>query len=253
MFLLEKYVEWGIPRAKLRYEENGRRLFPVAPDEEGDRPRNRLGFFGQLSTFKGVNVLLEAMKLLQGDDETAESAAMPGGSAARGKARIVPARTSLPNDAHLWIHGANLEIQPQAFRDEFAHLYAEMREHITLAGRYEHAELPALMQSVDWVVVPSIWWENAPLVIQEAFHHKRPVICSDIGGMAEKVSDGVDGLHFRARNPVALAEVIRRSVTTPGLWELLRRGIPDIHRMEDHVEALEQMYESIVRAKRAGR
>ena len=46
------------------------------------------------------------------------------------------------------------------------------------------------MASVDWVVVPSIWWENSPLVIQEAFGYGRPVICSDIGGMAEKVTDG---------------------------------------------------------------
>ena len=53
------------------------------------------------------------------------------------------------------------------------------------------------MAEIDWVVVPSIWWENSPLVIQEAFLHGRPVICSDIGGMAEKVRHGVDGLHFR--------------------------------------------------------
>ena len=35
--------------------------------------------------------------------------------------------------------------------------------------------------------------------------HGRPVICSDIGGMAEKVTDGVDGLHFRGGDPEDLA------------------------------------------------
>ena len=34
-------------------------------------------------------------------------------------------------------------------------------------------------------------------MIQEAFQQRRPVICSDIGGMAEAVTDGHDGLHFR--------------------------------------------------------
>jgi hypothetical protein len=72
------------------------------------------------------------------------------------------------------------------------------------------------MGDVDWVVVPSVWWENSPLVIQEAFQRGRPVICSDIGGMAEKVADGVDGLHFRAGDPEALAATIARAATDPG-------------------------------------
>ena len=57
------------------------------------------------------------------------------------------------------------------------------------------------MARIDWVVVPSIWWETGPLVVMEAFQYGRPVICSDIGGMSEKVTDGVNGLHFRRRDP----------------------------------------------------
>ena len=52
----------------------------------------------------------------------------------------------------------------------------------------------------NYVVVPSIWWENSPVVIQEAYAARRPVICSGIGGMAEKVIDGVTGLHVLARS-----------------------------------------------------
>jgi glycosyltransferase involved in cell wall biosynthesis len=64
------------------------------------------------------------------------------------------------------------------------------------------------MRSVDAVIVPSIWWENSPLVIQEALSSLRPIICSDIGGMAEKVRDGIDGFHFRAGDPRSLAELL---------------------------------------------
>ena len=46
------------------------------------------------------------------------------------------------------------------------------------------------MADADWVIVPSIWFENAPLVIQEAFHHKRPVISSGIGGMESAIKLG---------------------------------------------------------------
>jgi glycosyltransferase involved in cell wall biosynthesis len=70
--------------------------------------------------------------------------------------------------------------------------------------------------------MPSTWWENAPVVIQEAFHHGRPVIASDIGGMAEKVRDRVDGLHFRAGVAESLAECLERALRDPDLWERLR-------------------------------
>jgi glycosyltransferase involved in cell wall biosynthesis len=88
--------------------------------------------------------------------------------------------------------------------------------------------------------------------VVEAFEHRRPVICSDIGGMAEKVTDGVNGLHFRRRDPGHLAEVMMRAVQSPDLWAELQRGIPpDPPRtMEDHVHALSVLYEQVL-AERA--
>ena len=65
------------------------------------------------------------------------------------------------------------------------------------------------------------------------------MICSDIGGMSEKVTDGVNGLHFRRRDPEDLAEVMQRAAETPGLWDELRAGIPPepAALMDDHVAA----------------
>ena len=66
----------------------------------------------------------------------------------------------------------------------------------------------AVVHIIDAVLVPSIWWENSPVVIQEARRNRRPVICSDIGGMAEKVRDGIDGLHFPVGDAAALADLL---------------------------------------------
>ena len=44
------------------------------------------------------------------------------------------------------------------------------------AGAYLPAEILGLMRQVDWVVVPSIWWENAPTVIEEALIAGRPIL-----------------------------------------------------------------------------
>jgi glycosyltransferase involved in cell wall biosynthesis len=97
--------------------------------------------------------------------------------------------------------------QPEAFRKDFEALLAEAPANFIFRGPYENWRVRSLMRGVDAVVVPSIWWENSPLVIQEALASRRPIICSDIGGMAEKVRDGIDGFHFRAGDPRSLAEL----------------------------------------------
>ena len=232
-FLMQRYLDWGIPAAKIEFEDYGRSDFPAVAAAENGRPRNRIAFFGQLTFFKGVLVLLRAMQLLDQD------AKMSRRNPAHGTA-------SRADCIHLSIHGANLELQTGSFQTEFRTLLETAKQNVTFAGRYEPREIGRLMADADWVVIPSIWWENAPLVIQEAFIHKRPVICSDIGGMAEKVTDEVNGLHFRAGDPQSLASTIRRAATTPGLWERLCEGIPDIYRIEDSVTKLTGIYDALL-------
>jgi glycosyltransferase involved in cell wall biosynthesis len=82
--------------------------------------------------------------------------------------------------------------------------------NVGVHGPYDESRVDMLMRSVDAVIVPSVWWENSPLVIQEAFRNGRPVICSDIGGMAEKVRDGIDGFHFHAGSVVDLTLLLKR-------------------------------------------
>jgi glycosyltransferase involved in cell wall biosynthesis len=223
MFLRDRYVDWGIPAEKIVDEDYGRFGLSTPTPVVPRKTRNRLGFFGQFSYYKGVNVVLKAMKRLHEEGVA----------------------------AHVSLHGANLEIQPQEFQDEFGELLEASGDSVEYAGRYNHDQLPALMESVDWIIVPSIWWENSPLVIQEAFIHQRPVICSDIGGMAEKVTDGVDGLHFRAGDPESLANVIKEAVTTRRLWDTLRAGIKPIYAMDDHIPKLLAMYDDLI-ADKAG-
>jgi glycosyltransferase involved in cell wall biosynthesis len=74
-------------------------------------------------------------------------------------------------------------------------------------GGYRGEDVIDLMSACDWIVVPSIWWENSPVVIQEARLAARPLIVSNIGGMAEKVDTRIDHL-FPARSPGALADLI---------------------------------------------
>jgi len=60
----------------------------------------------------------------------------------------------------------------------------------------------------------------------------------------------VNGLHFRARDPFSLAETIRQATTTPGLWERLRAGIPEVYKMEEHVAVLGGIYQTLLDQKK---
>jgi glycogen synthase len=102
------------------------------------------------------------------------------------------------------------------------------------------------MAAVAWVIVPSTWWENAPLIILEAFRHRRPVICSDIGGMAEMVEDGVSGLHFRAGDAADLARTMRRAASERGLFETLQRGMPEVPQLNQSAAWHAGLYDEVL-------
>lgn len=243
-YLIDRFVDWGIPRERITFEENGRTM--LAPVADTERPhRDRFAFFGQVSAYKGVDILLEAIRLL------AERRHVGPRSSLLPLLRETNGHDHADARPHLSVYGANLELQSSEHQGRIKSLVEVTKDDVTWIGRYEPSELPALMAGIDWVVVPSIWWENSPLVIQEAFFYGRPIITSDIGGMAEKVQNGVDGLHFRARDPRDLAEVLRRAATTPGLWAQLRAGIIPVHTMDAHVARLTELYDELMDAKRA--
>jgi GT2 family glycosyltransferase/glycosyltransferase involved in cell wall biosynthesis len=109
-------------------------------------------------------------------------------------------------------------------------------------GPVPHERMPAALNDVDVLVVPSLWIENAPFIIREAFAAGAPVIASNLGGMAEMVSDGVDGLLFPPGDVDALAACLRRLIDDRGLLDRLRAGIVRPNSIETEAGALRAMY-----------
>jgi glycosyltransferase involved in cell wall biosynthesis len=123
----------------------------------------------------------------------------------------------------LTIHGARLELNGPDYIALFRRLLAKTAARVHFAGPYARRGLYRLMAAVDWVVVPSIWWENSPLVIEEALAHRRPVLCSDIGGMAEWVRPGKDGFHFPVGDAIELARLLAWLADDDAVWEGLQK------------------------------
>jgi glycosyltransferase involved in cell wall biosynthesis len=205
-FMIEHYVDWGIPRDKITHVTNGQRSYAA---QTGHRnlpgPKNRFGFFGQLHDDKGVHILLRAVTLLRGAGFVDFKVELNGGG----------------------IQGASPGIRQEIESFLAAEALLPVAEQIVvLNGAYHVDQLHRRMSRIDWSVVPSTWWEIFGLVISEAWMFGKPVICSNAGGMSERVSHEVDGLLFDMANPQSLAAAIRQACTEAGLWQRLHDALP---------------------------
>lgn len=203
-FMIEHYVRWGIPREKIHHVTNGQRVYgKKQPGLPG--PKTRFGFFGQFVDSKGVHILLRAVQQLRAEGFTEFS---------------------------VDLNGDNLRYASEPVRQEIEAFLAEeaalpIEEQIVhLNGPYHVDDLAGRMARVDWCIVPSTWWEIFGLVISEAWMFGKPVLCSDVGGPAERVEDEVAGLHFSVGDHRALARTIQRAATEEGLWDRLAAGLP---------------------------
>jgi len=203
-FMISHYAAWGLDETKFVHVTNGQlgRLRVAAAPVPVQR--NRFGFFGQLVDVKGLHVLLEAVTLLRAQGFT---------------------------DFIVEINGDNIQFASAPRRAEIeAFFEAEAalplaERNVVFNGSYHHDQLQARMARVDWVVVPSVWWEIFCLVVSEAWNFGRPVIASNVGGLAERITDDKNGLLFELGDARALAATMRRACKEEGLWDRVAQAI----------------------------
>src|SRR5205823_2145340 len=80
---------------------------------------------------------------------------------------------------------------------------------VRFEGAFDRATAAAVYRGIDVLVVPSLWPENAPLVLQEASLHGVPVVAARVGGIPEFVTDGVNGLLYDATSANELAAALQ--------------------------------------------
>ncbi len=211
-FLRQRYIAAGFAPHRLLQLENGLDLGRIAAATVAARPafRGHYAFIGSLAWQKGAHVAVEAFRAL-GDV------------------------------------GAQLRLwgNPQAFPDYVRDLQARAAgcSWIRFEGEADDAQVAQALAWADYLLVPSLWWENSPVTIQEAYAAGVPVIASRLGALPEKVHDGRSGLLFRPGDAQDLVRIIRRTLGEPTLWQALRAGLPEPIGMPAHAACIERLYE----------
>jgi glycosyltransferase involved in cell wall biosynthesis len=162
----------------------------------------RIGFVGTLVWHKGVHVLFEAARSL---------------------------------------HGA-FEIHLYGDATVFPEYVGRLRRTaagvpVTFHGGFDRAHVAEVYSALDVLVVPSLWPENSPLVIHEAFMHGVTVVGSRTGGIPDLVVDGVNGLLADAFSPDSLRSALQRLISDSGLRARLAAAAPGVKTIaEDAAE-----------------
>ncbi len=223
-FLGERYIEFGIPRHKITVSDYGFDLSAweqAPPQPKPPADRLRVAYLGTWIPSKGVDVLLEAFRGLD------------------------------PSRAVLDVHGyANPFDGVEDYEGQLRRLAADA-PHIRLRERYDPEAVPDLLAAADVLVVPSIWYENSPLTIHEAFLAGVPVVASGHGGMKELVRHGLSGLNFLPGDATSLRQALTRLIEDPALLPRLRRGIPAVKSIADNAVEIEALYDELLASNAA--
>jgi len=94
---------------------------------------------------------------------------------------------------------------------------------ISFAGQLPHSQVVELMQAATLVILPSECYEGLPVTLMEALACGAPLAASRLGALAELVTDGVNGVHFPAGDPAAMAGAIAGLLARPAELAAIRR------------------------------
>lgn len=147
-------------------------------------------------------------------------------------------------NVYLEIYGAGIKAH-----EELIKRIVTSNKHVNFHGKYSNEELGDIMESIDVMVVPSIWYENYPLVLHEALASCVPVIATNLGGMAEKIIDGINGYTFSPGDTADLRKKMEIIIRNPTVLNGMKLNIKHnmvIPKVEQEAYEYNRIYQSII-------
>ncbi len=214
-FLRQEHIRQGFDESGIVHSDYG---FDKKPFQDFQRKKSenlRFAFIGTPAPHKGLHILIEAFNSLDADI-----------------------------NAELHIYG-DLGV--------FSDYGKEVRslsthEKTVFHGRFDNNSAGDVYRNIDVLVVPSMWFENSPLTIHEAFMAGIPVITSDFGGMKELVKNGKNGFLFERGNVGNLKNIMARLTADHELIRGLDLETVPVKSIEEDARWTEELYGSLLRS-----
>ncbi len=211
-FLKKKLIDFGWPENKIKFVKNFLDLSEFDPNYTHGK---HFLYLGRLSEEKGIATLIQAFSKLQ--NRQAELLVVGDG----------PIRKELEYDAR-------------------------NNHRIRFAGYLSGRSLLEAIRNSLAVVVPSEWYENAPISILEAMAYGKPVIGATVGGIPEMIEDGVNGFLFESGNCSALRVVLDRlagmdATEIENMGRAARKKAERENSTESHYQNLIEIYQEVLK------
>ncbi len=113
-------------------------------------------------------------------------------------------------------------------------------------ARFDDADTAAVYRELDLLVVPSIWLENSPLVIHEAFQAGVPVVGARMGGISDLITDGHNGRLYDPESPDELAGILQSVIDDPAQLMQWAAALPQVKPIADDAHEWERTYNDVV-------
>lgn len=212
-WVMEMLVGNGVPASKLVLCRQGLPSAEFPRDSGRLRGKGgpiRLGYFGRLDPTKGLDIIIDAVKKIQNLPLTLE------------------------------IYG----IEQPGSAAYVSRLRASADSRVIFRNSVQSSDIMSSMEQFDFIVAPSRWPETGPLVVYEAFGAGTPVIGPRAGGIAELVTDGVDGILIEPNDAETWANIIATLAADPDKLARLRDGVRTPRTMRDAAREMAAHYES---------
>lgn len=180
-FLIEKHQAAGLKASRTAVVRNGIPLPSVVPKQRDKQAPRRFLFAARMTREKGCQVVIDAMK-------------------------------RMPKELNFELMVAGKGAYEEAFREA-----ASADSRMKLLGYIQGEEKTNAFRQADCLLLPSLWYENAPVVIIESAAYGIGVIASRMGAIPEFIRDGKNGLLFEPGNAQALADAMQRVIREEGL------------------------------------
>ena len=212
VFIYQEFSKWGFEAKKTLVSSHGINTGIFTNVNKTKSSVLRFGFIGSIIPSKGLDLLLKAWS------------------------------TVSASNTKLLIYG-NLDSNKK-YKKEILNLKNKCK-NIKFMGTFLPNEVANVFAGIDILIIPSRWFENAPLVLRNALLSHTPIIATNLGSLVELVNEKCSGLLFENEDADDLAEKINSIIKDRKLLNSFE--FPKQKSIEENTNELIKIYKSYLK------